>query len=85
MENCLVSGSAGISSERMGCFDTGSTGQMAPRSTHEGCVNVSIMDGAVRFINNSIDTNFASNTCGQNRGVWQSLHTRAGNEEVSNF
>ncbi|MDB4331689.1 DUF1559 domain-containing protein [bacterium] len=42
------------------------------RSHHSGGVNVALMDGSIRFVNNAID-----------RQVWQDLSTRAGHELVA--
>ena len=86
MENCLVSGSAGVTSFCMGCFDSSSTAQMAPRSMHTDGVFVLMVDGAVRFVSNSVDTRRDQNDCGSApRAVWQAIHTRAGEETVNAF
>ena len=85
MENCIVSGSAGDGSKRMGCFDSDSTGQMAPRSMHTGGVQVLMADGSARFVSDNIDSRSAEHNCGSQRGVWQAIHTRAGNEVVGEF
>ena len=44
------------------------------RSFHEGGVNVLLMDGAVRFVTNSVPLD-----------TWRALGTRAGNEVVGNY
>jgi type II secretory pathway pseudopilin PulG len=47
---------------------------MTARSYHTGVVNVFLMDGSVRSVNNGISL-----------GVWRALGTRAGGEVVSDF
>jgi prepilin-type N-terminal cleavage/methylation domain-containing protein len=49
-------------------------GVFAARSYHSGVVNVLLMDGAVRVVNNVID-----------KGAWQALSTRAGADPVGEF
>jgi prepilin-type N-terminal cleavage/methylation domain-containing protein/prepilin-type processing-associated H-X9-DG protein len=58
------------------CADgNGSTTDTATaRSMHTGGVNVTFADGAVRFVNNSIDLN-----------TWRALATIAGNEVIPNY
>jgi len=86
MENCLVSGSAGNKTQRMGCFDSSSTGQMAPRSMHADGVHALMADGSARFISNTINSKRTQSGCGARpRGVWQSIHTRSGGEIVGEF
>jgi len=86
MENCAVAGLAGNPVQGMGCFDNSSTGQMTARSMHPGGVHSLLADGAVRFINDSIDFARNNSGCGQDpRGVWQAIHTRNGDEVVSEF
>ncbi len=80
MENCAAAGLAGDRSRGMGCFDSNSTGQMAPRSAHTGGVHVLMLDGSVRFVNNNVDSKADKNACGPNPGVWQAMHTRAGGD-----
>lgn len=86
MENCTESGQAGNGSLRMGCFDSQSTGQMAPRSMHPGGVHVLMVDGSVKFVRDDIDSSKNKVGCGPlPHGVWQAIHTRAGNEAVGKF
>ncbi len=85
MENCAVSGLLGV--PPMGCFDNTSTGQMTSRSMHVGGMFLLMADGAVRFVNENIDFSRHHSGCGpvNERGVWQSIHTRGGNEVVGEF
>ena len=87
MENCLATGLAGDGSRRMGCFDSSTTAQMAPRSAHKDGVHALLLDGSVRFISNNIDSRAGSNNCGpqDNRGIWQAIHTRSANEVEAQF
>ena len=86
MENCQASGSARDGSQGMGCFDTNSTGQMAARSSHPGGVHVMMVDGSVRFVGDDVDSKGSQQGCGPRpHGVWQAIHTRAGNEVVNEF
>ena len=86
MENCAVSGLAGNSSQGMGCFDGNTTSQMTARSQHTGGIHVTMADGSVRFVGDSIDFKRNMIGCGSPpRGVWQAIHTRAGNEVVGEF
>ena len=66
----------------MGCFDSESTAQMAPRSFHRGGVHVAMVDSSVRFVSNDVDSNYEKEGCGPNPGIWQAVHTRAGRENV---
>lgn len=66
------------------------TGVLAPpNSNHTGGVHCLMVDGAVRFINNSINTGnlTVSTTLGvaSPYGVWGALGTRSGREPVTNF
>ena len=86
MENCKVAGLAGDGSQRMGCFDSDNTGQMAARSSHPGGVHVLMVDGSARFVGDDIDSKASRTSCGPRpHGVWQALHTRAGGEDVNDF
>ena len=81
MENCAATGFAGDGSHGMGCYNGNSTGQMASRSSHVGGVHVLMVDGAVQFINDDVDSQANKNGCSTGpRGVWQAMHTRAGRE-----
>jgi prepilin-type N-terminal cleavage/methylation domain-containing protein len=85
MENCTVSGWAGNNSRGMGCFDSGSTGQMAPRSMHIEGLHVLMADASARYISNDIESKHSDGGCGPGpHSVWQALHTRAGGEVVRN-
>ena len=87
MENCLVSGLAGNASQGMGCFDSTNTGQMTARSLHTGGLQLLMVDGSVRFVSENIDFKRNASGCGtgQDRGVWQAIHTRNGNEVVGEW
>ena len=86
MENCAVAGLLGDGSQRMGCFDSTTTGQMAARSMHIGGVHLLMADGAVRFVSDNIDFKRTMVGCGPPpRGVWQAIHTRAGGEPIGEF
>ena len=91
MENCVEAGTAGDGSDRMGCFDGETTGQMAARSLHAGGVHVGLADGSVRFVADTIDADSAPDRdpnetgCPAKPGVWQSIHTRAGGEVAVEF
>ncbi|MBC7821886.1 MAG: DUF1559 domain-containing protein, partial [Planctomycetaceae bacterium] len=66
------------------------TGVLAPpNSYHTGGVHCLMVDGAVRFVNNSINTgNLGVGTslgAPSPYGVWGALGTRNGKEPVSNF
>lgn len=63
-------------SERSDCIIhySFSPGWVAARSRHTGGVNVTLVDGSVRFIGNSIDLS-----------VWRSLSTRDGSETTDAF
>ncbi|MBT4866125.1 MAG: DUF1559 domain-containing protein [Planctomycetaceae bacterium] len=87
MENCTVSGLAGDSNSGMGCFDSSNTGQMTARSMHIGGLHLAMVDGSVQFVSENINfrrNEFGCATVGP-RGVWQSIHTRGGNEVVGEF
>lgn len=84
MENCTAAGLAGDGSRGMGCFDSGSTAQMAARSAHPGGVHVLMLDGSVRFVSDDVDSKADQHGCGSGPlGVWQALHTRAGGDTVN--
>ena len=80
MENCKATGQAGNGRKGMGCFDSRGTGQMAARSMHPGGVHIMMVDASVRFVSDGIDSQSEKEGCGSRRGVWQSIHTRAGRE-----
>ena len=84
MENCAAAGLFGDGSRCMGCFDTDSTSQMSARSSHPGGVHVAMVDGSVRFVGDDVNRKGSvENGCGPRpHGVWQALHTRAGDDEV---
>lgn len=54
---------------RMDCIQHNTPGMKAARSRHTGGVNVTLGDGSVRFVRDSITT-----------GTWQAIGTRAGGE-----
>ena len=86
MENCAVAGLAGNPIQGMGCFDSGSTGQMTARSMHPGGVQLLMVDGSVRFVSDTIDFKRHEFDCGPRpRGVWQAIHTRGGGEPSADF
>ena len=86
MENCEVAGLFGDGSQCMGCFDSEITSQMAARSMHPGGVHVMMVDGAVWFVSNNVDSRQLKRGCGSPpRGVWQAIHTRGGGELAHNF
>lgn len=86
MENCVAAGLAGDARHGMGCFESNSTSQMAPRSMHPGGVHVAMVDSSVRFVRDDIDSKAAGTACGPPpRGVWQAIHTRAGDEVLFEF
>jgi hypothetical protein len=67
-----------------------SVGMLAPTSHHTGGVNGGFLDGAVRFISDSVDTNGLADTptgialTGQSRlGVWGAMGSIDGGESVS--
>ena len=73
------------------CADGGSYGDsthlvIPPASRHPGGVNVSMVDGSVRFIGNTINTGDLTQRqplTGQSRyGVWGALGSRAGGESL---
>jgi prepilin-type N-terminal cleavage/methylation domain-containing protein/prepilin-type processing-associated H-X9-DG protein len=62
--------------ENLPCVDQSAVGQPithAARSRHPGGVNMTLADGAVRFVNDSIDL-----------AIWQGLVTIGGNEIIGN-
>lgn len=73
---CTVSGTehdVDFTNMREGITTTALTyAAVTSRSYHQGGVNVSLMDGSVRFISDSIDLK-----------LWQNLSTRGGNEIVA--
>ncbi len=77
IENCPATGQFGVTSRCMGCFNSEGTGQVAPRSQHEGGVFVMMLDGSVHFISNDVESNALQEACGTPHGVWQAIHTRA--------
>jgi prepilin-type N-terminal cleavage/methylation domain-containing protein/prepilin-type processing-associated H-X9-DG protein len=86
MENCAVSGLFNDGSRGMGCFDSSTTSQMTARSMHTGGFQVGMADGSVRFVSDNIEFKSTPNGCGAPpRGVWQAIHTRAGDEVVGDF
>ena len=81
MENCEATGQAGNGRNRMGCFDSDGTGQMAPRSSHPGGVHVLMVDGSARFVGDDVDSKASQKGCGPRpHSVWQAIHTRAGRD-----
>ena len=82
IENCDATGYAGNGSRGMGCFNSHGTGQMAARSMHPGGVHIMMVDASVKFVSDGIDSKSEKEGCGGRRGVWQSIHTRAGREII---
>ena len=88
MENCEATGMAGNNSKCMGCYESRSSSQMASRSSHQTGVHVMMVDSSVRYVSNDVDSKEGDwqEGCGSHpRGIWQSLHTRAGRENVKEF
>ncbi len=91
IENCSAAGlfsTLGNAKGCMGCWDSTTTQQGAARSMHVGGVHALLVDGSVRFISENIDSAQDIEGCKQddnNRGVWQALHTRGGNEVLGEF
>lgn len=86
IENCKSTGYAGDGSDCMGCFDSGTTSQVASRSMHPDGVHVALADGSVRFVGNHVDSNQTKGGCGALPfGVWQSIHTRDGGEVANHW
>ena len=81
IENCNAFELQISPSECMRCFQqgVGTTNQAAARSMHRGGVHVLMVDGAVRFISDNIESH---SDCTDPRALWQALHTRAGSERV---
>ena len=66
-----------VSTVDLPCISTGaavSSGSASSRSRHGGGVNVVLCDGAVRFVDNSIDS-----------VTWKSLSTMKGGEQVGDY
>jgi prepilin-type N-terminal cleavage/methylation domain-containing protein/prepilin-type processing-associated H-X9-DG protein len=67
----------------------GASNLMSPSSRHTGGVHALMVDGAVRFIGNNIDTGnlgVASSVGGRSPyGVWGAIGTRAGGETTGDF
>ena len=73
------------------CADGGNWGDshhlvLPPSSRHAGGVNMSVMDGSVRFVTESVDTGNLAMEQGLNGpsmyGVWGAFGSRAGNESI---